>query len=316
MKIIVLDGFTLNPGDLDWAPLHALGDVIIHDRTSIDEVVERAAGAPIVLTNKTRIDRDAIRELKELQYIGELATGYDNIDVAAAKERGIVVSNVPGYSTPSVVQLTWSLILELVFRVAARSSDVRQGAWASNPDFCYGHMGLEDLGGKTLGLVGLGQIGKGVAAVAQAFGMRVIAVVKSPAKHRETNIELVDRETCFRHADILSLHSPLNDDTRGMINSSLIALMKPTAYLVNTARGALINEADLAAALQEGRIAGAAVDVLSKEPPAPDNPLLTAKNCIVTPHVAWASRQSRQRLLDEAVENIQAFLAGKPRNRV
>jgi len=316
MEIVILDGFTLNPGDLNWKAFEALGNLTVYDRTSPGEVAERAANADMVLTNKTKVLADAIGQMKNLKYIGEVATGYDNVDIRAAAARNIPVCNVPGYSTHSVAQLTWAFILELTYNTALRSAAVHDGAWTRSKDFCFGHEGLFELQGKTLGLVGLGQIGLAVANIALAFGMKVLAVVRDPSKYDVSNIEFTDRETCFKRSDFISLHCPLTDDTREMVNADLIGKMKPSAYIVNTARGALIQEADLAKALRERKIAGAAVDVLSTEPPAADNPLLGAPNCIITPHIAWATKEARQRLLNESAENIKAFLSGSPRNVV
>lgn len=316
MKIVILDGYTINPGDLNWEKLEAIGNLTVHDRTPVEEVPNRCRGAQFVLTNKTKINAEAIKQLPDLKYIGELATGYDNIDIKEAALRNIPVCNVPGYSTMSVAQLTWALILELVCKAGKRSAEVYDGAWVKSKDFCFGHAGLFELQGKKLGLIGLGQIGSAVAKIAQAFGMEVLANVRNPAKHNMPGIRFVPRADCFAQADIVSLHSPLTDDTRQMVNTGLLSTMKPSAMLINTARGALIAEQDLADALNKDLIAGAALDVLSSEPPSRDNPLFQAKNCIITPHIAWATIEARQRLLDESAENMKAFLGGKPRNVV
>ncbi|MBX3256836.1 MAG: D-2-hydroxyacid dehydrogenase [Chitinophagaceae bacterium] len=316
MRIVILDGYTINPGDLTWQAFEQLGDLKVYERTPVEQVAERAAGAEIVLTNKAKVTANAIQALTSLRYIGELATGYDNVDIKAAAERGIPVCNVPGYSTHSVAQLTWALILELTCNTAQRSAEVHAGAWVRSKDFCFGHEGLFELQGKTLGLVGLGQIGTAVARIALAFGMKVVAVVRNPAKYNLPGVRFVSRDECFGESDFVSLHCPLTDDTRQMVNASLINTMKPSAYIINTARGALINEKDLAEALNNKRIAGAALDVLSAEPASADNPLLKADNCIITPHIGWATKEARERLLDESVKNIQAFLEGKPRNVV
>ena len=316
MKIVILDGYTINPGDLTWEGLEALGELTVYDRTPAEEVADRCQGAQLVLTNKAKVSADAIKKLPDLKYIGELATGYDNIDIKEAALRNIPVCNVPGYSTMSVAQLTWALILELVCKTSQRSGEVHDGAWVRSKDFCFGHAGLFELQGKKLGLIGLGQIGSAVAAIGQAFGMEIIANVRNPKKYTMPGIRFVSREECFREGDIVSLHSPLTDETRQMVNAGLLSTMKPSAMLINTARGALINEKDLADALNNDRIAGAALDVLSSEPPLKDNPMFTAKNCIITPHIAWATIEARQRLLDESIENIKAFLNGKPRNVV
>jgi len=316
MKIVILDGYTINPGDLDWKGLEAIGELSVYDMTPVEEVAERCREAHFVLTNKTKVNGEAIRQLPELKYIGELATGYDNIDIKEAALRNIPVCNVPGYSTMSVAQLTWALILEMVCKVSQRSAVVHEGAWIKSKDFCFGHVGLFELQGKKLGLIGLGQIGGAVAKIAQAFGMEVIANVRNPAKHDIPGIRIVNREECFAEADIVSLHSPLTESTKQMVNTGLLSTMKKSAILINTARGALINEKDLADALNNDMIAGAALDVLSAEPPVKDNPLFQAKNCIITPHIAWATLEARQRLLQESVENIKAFLNGSPRNVV
>lgn len=316
MRIVILDGYTINPGDLTWQAIEQLGELKVYDRTPVEEVAECAAGAEIVLTNKTKITADAINALPSLQYIGELATGFDNVDIKAAAARKIPVCNVPGYSTHSVAQLTWALILELTYRTGKRSVEVHSGAWTKSKDFCFGHEGLFELNGKTLGLVGLGQIGTAVAQIATAFGMKVIAVVRNPDKYHLPHVRFVSRDECFSQADFVSLHCPLTDDTRQMVNASLINTMKSSAYIVNTARGALINEPDLAKALNDETIAGAALDVLSSEPPPSTNPLFNAANCIITPHIAWATKEARERLLNESVKNIQAFLEGNPRNVV
>lgn len=316
MRIVILDGYTLNPGDLTWQAFEQLGELKIYDRTPVEEVVARASGAEIVLTNKTKVTADAINTLSSLQYIGELATGFDNVDIKAAAAKNIPVCNVPGYSTASVAQLTWALLLELTYQTGKRSIDVHDGAWIKSKDFCFGHEGLFELQGKTLGLVGLGQIGTAVAKIASAFGMNVMAVVRNPGKYDLPAVRFVSREVCFREADFVSLHCPLTDDTRQMINTTLLEQMKPAAYLINTARGALINEQDLADALRNKKIAGAALDVLSAEPPASGNLLFNTPNCIITPHIAWATKEARERLLNESAKNIQAFLEGKPRNVV
>jgi len=316
MKIVVLDAYTLNPGDLSWGELKKLGQCTIHDRTPAKLTVERAADAEIVLTNKVVLDGGNIPRLPKLRYIGVLATGYNVVDVAAAGKRGIIVTNVPGYATASVAQMTLAMLLELALHVGDHSAGIRGGRWSARKDFCYWDSPLVELAGLTMGLVGLGQIGRAVAELAKAFGMRVIAhdpyVTASPA----ADVEMVALDELFERSDVVSLHCPLTDENAGMVNAGFLSRMRPTAFLINTARGPLVNERDLAEALDAGRIAGAAVDVLSAEPPAADNPLLSARNCIITPHVAWATRASRRRLLAGVVDNVRAFLAGRPKNVV
>lgn len=314
MNIVYLDAHTLNPGDLDWSPIQSLGDVTLYDRTSPDQLLDRLARADIVLTNKVRLSRDSIVQLPNLRYIGVTATGYDIVDVAAARERGIVVTNVKGYSTASVVQVTFALLLELTHHVGRHDRSVHAGEWVASPDFCYWKSPLIELAGKTLGLVGYGDIGRQVAAVGRAFGMRVL--VNRRQAGPEDGIAYVDRQTLFAESDVVSLHCPATPDTIGFVNNDLLSRMKPTAFLINTSRGSLLNEADVADALNNERIAGAGIDVLTTEPPLANNPLLTARNCLITPHIAWASYEARRRLLHEVAENIRAFADGKSRNVV
>ena len=312
MRIVILDGLTTNPGDVSWEPLERLGSLAVFDRTAPGDVAARAADADAVLTNKAIVGREQIAALPRLKYVGVLATGFNIVDVAAARERGIPVCNVPEYSTPNVVQATWALILELANRVGHHDRTVHEGHWAACHDFCYWHGDLVELAGRTLGIVGHGRIGRGVAAVGRAFGMRVI-------HHRRQgggDPAYVDLDTLFRESDVVSLHCPLTPETKGLVDARRLAMMKPTAFLVNTARGPLVDEAALAAALNAGQIAGAAVDVLSVEPPPASNPLLTAKNCVITPHVAWATRDARRRLIDVTAANLAAFAAGQPQNVV
>ncbi|MFM7185520.1 MAG: D-2-hydroxyacid dehydrogenase [Planctomycetota bacterium] len=312
MRIVILDGLTTNPGDLSWAPLERLGTLTVFDRTPPDAVVERAAGADAVLTNKAIVGREQLAVLPELKYIGVLATGTNIVDGTAARERGIPVCNVPEYSTPNVIQATWALILELTNRVGHHDRTVHEGRWAACADFCYWDGELVELAGLTLGVVGYGRIGRGVAAVGHALGMRVI-------HHRRRHggdPQSVDLDTLFRESDVVSLHCPLTPETKHLVDARRLGLLKPTAFLVNTARGPLVDEAALAAALDEGRIAGAALDVLSVEPPPPTNPLLRARNCVITPHVAWATRDARRRLIDAAAVNLAAFAGGRPQNVV
>ena len=312
MRIVILDGLTTNPGDVSWEPLERLGSLTVFDRTAPGDVAARAADADAILTNKAIMGREQIAALPQLKYVGVLATGFNIVDVAAARERGIPVCNVPEYSTPNVVQATWALILELANRVGHHDRTVHEGHWAACHDFCYWHGDLVELAGRTLGGVGHGRIGRGVAAVGRAFGMRVI-------HHRRQgggDPACVDLDTLFRESDVVSLHCPLTPETKGLVDARRLALMKPTAFLVNTARGPLVDEAALAAALNAGQIAGAAVDVLSVEPPPASNPLLTAKNCVITPHVAWATRDARRRLIDVTAANLAAFAAGQPQNVV
>ncbi len=314
-RIVILDGYTLNPGDLDWSALAALGELIAYDRTPSELTVERAAGASIVLTNKTPLPRRVIETLPDLKCIGVLATGYNVVDVASAKERGIPVTNVPGYGTSAVAQHVFALLLELTQRTGLHSDSVRAGAWTRSVDWCYWRTPLVELSGLTMGVVGYGAIGQAVARIAQAIGMIVIAATRTP-RAEESGVTFPSVDDLFSRADVVSLHCPLTPETQGLVNAARLATMKPTAFLINTGRGPLVVEQDLADALRNAVIAGAAVDVLSTEPPAADNPLLTAPHCLITPHLAWAARASRQRLMDAAVENVRAFLAGAPVNVV
>jgi glycerate dehydrogenase len=316
MKIVVLDGHTLNPGDLDWQPLTSLGECEIHARTVPSEVVARAQGAEVLLTNKVVLDRATIEQLPQLRYIGVIATGYNVVDLDAARERKIAVTNVPAYSTPSVAQLTLALLLELTHHVGHHSDGVREGAWASSQDFAYWDFPLIELDGLKMGLIGFGAIAQGVARVAQALGMHVLATRRGDRPPEVPGVEMVDMDTLFRESDVISVHCPLTPETRGLVNAARIATMKPTAYVLNTSRGPVIAEQDLADALNAGRIAGAGLDVLSTEPPKADNPLLSARNCVITPHIAWATRAARGRLLGVVAANIRAFAHGKPQNVV
>lgn len=315
MNIVYLDGYTLNPGDLSWEPLEVLGNFTVYDRTPAAQVVERAAEADAILTNKVQLTQEILQQLPQLQYIGVTATGYNNVDLETARAQGITVTNVRGYSTPSVAQHTFSLLLALTNRSELHSESVHDGEWANAADWCYWKNPLVELSGKTMGLIGLGDIGMQVARIAQAFGMQVLAHRKSETPAGE-GIELVELEKLFRESDAVSLHCPLTEETSGIISNDSLALMKPTAYLINTGRGGLLKEKDVAEALNEGRLAGAAVDVLSTEPPASENPLLSASNCIITPHIAWASYESRKRLLHLAADNVAAFAQGNPINVV
>jgi glycerate dehydrogenase len=315
-RIVYLDSYTLNPGDLSWEPLRALGECVFYDRTPDDQVIQRAADAEILLTNKVALGGSTIRSLPRLRYVGVTATGYNIIDVAAAQERKIVVTNVPAYSTRSVAQMTFALLLELTQHVGHHARAVREGRWSSSPDFCFWERPLLELAGMTMGIVGLGQIGRQVAWLAEAFGMRVVAASRQPPHDLPPTIRIVTLDDLFRASDVVSLHCPLTAQTQKMIDASRLSTMKPTALLINTSRGGLVVEQDLADALNAGRIAGAAVDVLSVEPPPASNPLLSARNCYVTPHIAWANRAARTRLLQVTVENVQAFLAGMPVNQV
>jgi glycerate dehydrogenase len=314
MRIVALDGYTLNPGDLSWGPIESLGDFQTFDRTPAEQVVQRSRDANVLLTNKVAFDRKTIESLPALKLIAVTATGHNIVDGAAAKERGVFVCNVPEYGTPNVAQHVFALLLELTTHVGEHSDGVRAGRWSKSPDWSYWETPLIELSGLTLGIVGYGRIGRAVAKIARAFGMDVIATRRRADE--PADVETVDLEPLLRRSDVVSLHCPLMPETAKMINASRIALMKPTALLINTARGGLIDEPDLAKALNDGRIAGAGLDVLTSEPPAADNPLIAARNCVITPHIAWASRPARQRLLDITAENIRAFAGGRPRNVV
>jgi glycerate dehydrogenase len=321
MKIVVLDGYTLNPGDLSWHDLKSLGPSEIYERTPPEQILHRAADADILLTNKTELTREHIAGLTSLKYIGILATGTNIVDLAAAREKGILVSNVPAYGTGSVAQTTMALLLELTQHVGLHSHSVHQGRWTSNPDWCYWEGPLIELNGLTMGIVGLGRIGRAVARIAGSLGMNVIAAPgRTSSQSSETNssgfVKQVDLEPLFRQSDVVTLHCPLTPETKHLINAERLSWMKPSAFLLNTSRGQLVDENALAAALNSDRLAGAGLDVLSMEPPPATNPLLTAKNCIITPHLAWATKGARSRLMQVAVENVRAFLNGKPQNVV
>lgn len=315
MNIVVLDGFTLNPGDMNWDALRSLGPCEIFDRTPTEEILARAVNAEIILTNKTILTAATIRQLPCLKYIGVLATGTNVVDLAAACARDIPVTNVPAYGTRSVAQATFALLLELTNHVGHHAQAVRAGRWTKNVDWCFWDAPLVELNGLTLGIIGLGRIGRAVAEIAQAFGMSVIAH-NSSARNIPRFTKLVELEEVFRASDVLSLHCPLTPLTQQLVNADRLRLMKPTALLLNTSRGPLIDEAALAEALNAGRLAGAGLDVLSAEPPPVTNPLLQAKNCLITPHNAWGTQAARARLMQIAVDNLRAFLAGQPLNVV
>lgn len=316
MKIVVLDGYTLNPGDLSWDELQQLGETIIYERSLADEVATRISEADIVLTNKVSITEDHIGTASPLKYIGVMATGYNVLDITAMHKRHITVTNVPAYSTASVAQLTFALLLELTTHVALYANSVNDGDWARSKDFTYQLLPIMELQNKIFGIIGFGQIGQSVAKIALSFGMKVIASHKYPERDRMEGVSFIDQETCFRQSDIVSLHIPLNEQNKNFVNRELLQIMKPSALLINTSRGALIHETDLAAALNSQRIAGAALDVLSSEPPASGNPLLHAKNCLVTPHIGWATYEARSRLMKTVADNVRAFISGQPVNKI
>lgn len=315
MKIVVLDGYTLCPGDLDMRELEEMGEVSFYDRTPPEEIVSRIGDAPVVLTNKARITRGIMEACPGLRYIGVLATGYNVVDIEAAKERGIVVTNVPAYSTQAVAQHTMALLLTGMSRVSEYDVRVKQGAWSASPDFCFFAGAMEEIAGKTLGIVGFGSIGQAVARAALGLGMRV-AVHTRTKRETALDVSFVSLDELLALSDVISLHCPLTEKTQGMIGETAIGRMKRGVRVINTARGPLVDEAAMAAALESGKVSCFMADVLSTEPPEKDNPLLHAKNTIITPHVAWAPYQTRVRLRDIAVGNVRAFLEGKPRNVV
>jgi glycerate dehydrogenase len=316
MKIVILDGYTLNPGDLSWQALEELGECQIFERTPSALVVQRARDADILFTNKTPVSKRAIFQLTNLKYIGVLATGFNIVDIDAAREKDIPVTNVPTYGTRSVAQMAMSLILELTQHAGLHTDMVRKGHWSLAKDWCFWEQPLIELDGLTLGIVGYGRIGRATGRLAAAFGMKVIATDPLLPKGRHNDIQIVDLDFLLQESDFISLHCPLTPETDQMINSDKVRLMKRTAFLINTSRGQLINEHDLAKSLNEGRIAGAGLDVLRVEPPTPDNPLLNAKNCLITPHIAWATKAARVRLMKVVVENLIAFLNDRPQNVV
>ncbi|HWC98900.1 MAG TPA: D-2-hydroxyacid dehydrogenase [Candidatus Sulfopaludibacter sp.] len=317
MKIVILDGYALNPGDQSWDGFRKFGEVEVFDRTMVDEVAARAAGAAVVLTNKTPLPDYVIRQLPDLKYVGVLATGYNVVDVEAARQCGVVVSNIPTYGTASVAQFVFALLLELCHNVGLHAGAVRAGEWSRSADWSFWKTPLMELSGKTMGIVGFGRIGRQTGRIADAMGMRILACDTYQADAPlYTGFRWGSLEEVLRESDVVSLHSPLFPETRGMINAASLAAMKPTAFLINTSRGPLVVDQDLADALNAGALAGAGLDVLSVEPPIDTNPLLKAKNCLVTPHIAWATREARGRLMEIAVENVSAFLAGTPRNMV
>ncbi len=314
MKITVLDGFAENPGDLSWEWLAEYGEYTVYDRTPADLIAERVKDCDVVITNKTPLRRDLLQTLTNLKYVGLLSTGYNIVDWDYCKKAGIPVCNIPSYSTSAVAQLTFALILEHTNAVAIHSQSVHSGEWSACKDFCYWKTPLTELQNKTLGIIGFGSIGKAVAKIALAFGMRVIASTNHPAPF--DGVEFADYDTLLRQSDFVSLHCPLTDKTEGMVDATFLAKMKPSAMLINTSRGQVINEADLAFALKNGTISAAGLDVLSTEPPKTDNPLIGIGNCYITPHIAWAGYETRVRLMEICKENLKAFSLGKPQNVV
>ena len=315
MHICVLDGYTTNPGDVSWEPFEALGKVTVHEFTNPEEIVRKAGDAEILVTNKTVLSAQTIHALPKLRYIGTLSTGFNVVDCRAAKQRGIPVCNVPTYCTSAVAQFTFAMPFNITNRVELHNESVHRGDWVSSRHFCYWHADLIDVAGRTLGIIGFGNIGRAVAKIARALDMNVLVSSRSE-KPMPQGCRQVSQETLLRESDVVTIHCPLTPDTERMINKEALALMKPTAILLNTSRGQVIDEQALADALNQNKLYAAALDVLSKEPPAADNPLLTAKNCVITPHIAWASRDARSRLIQIAAENIKAFLDGNIQNNV
>ncbi|MBQ3609587.1 MAG: D-2-hydroxyacid dehydrogenase [Bacteroidaceae bacterium] len=316
MKIVVLDGYGLNPGDLSWKGMEALGELTVYDRTSPSELMERSEGAEALITNKTLITAENMEALPDLKYIGVLATGYNVVDIEAAKARGIVVTNIPAYSTSSVAQMVFAHILNITQRVGHYAEENSKGRWTNNADFCYWDTDLVELDGKKMGIVGFGNIGQATARIAQAFGMEVLLYTSKEQSALPQGMRKVALDELFAESDVISLHCPLTPDTKEMVNAERLKLMKPGAILVNTGRGPLVNEQDLADALNEGRIAAAGLDVLPIEPANADNPLLGAKNCFITPHIAWATKEARTRLMQIAVQNLKSYQEGYIINNV
>lgn len=317
MKITVLDSHALNPGDLSWDWLKKLGECRIYPRTPKDKILERCEGADIILTNKTPLTRETLEKLSNLKYIALLSTGYNIVDCECAKKLGIPVSNIPSYSTNAVAQLTFSLILEITNAVGIHSESVRNGEWSNCPDFCYWKTPLTELCGKTLGIVGFGQIGQAVCDIAEAFKMNIVAVSGHETdQSRRKSFSWVDMDTLAKTSDIITFHCPLTEKTEGLVNADFLSKCKDGAIIINTSRGPVVNDKDLADALNLGKLKGAGLDVLTFEPPQKDNPLLTAKNCFITPHIAWAGFETRERLMNILQENVNAYLSGKPQNVV
>lgn len=316
MKIVVLDGRALNPGDLSWERMGELGELAVYDRTSPQELMERAAGAEALITNKTLITAENMAALPDLKYIGVLATGYNVVDIDAAKERGIVVTNIPAYSTRSVAQTVFAHILNIVQRVGHYADENRKGRWEHSEDFCYWDTPLVELDGKRMGIVGFGNIGRATAFIAQAFGMDVYVYTSKEQHELPEAMRKISLDGIFAECDFVSLHCPLTPETKGMVDARRLGLMRPHAVLINTSRGPLVNEQDLADALNEGRLAAAGLDVLSIEPPVMGNPLLSAKNCFITPHIAWATKEARTRLMRIAVNNLKSYIEGNIINNV
>lgn len=316
MKIVILDGYTANPGDLSWEALEALGELTVYDRTRPEETVERVKDADIVLTNKVCLRKQEIELLPKLKYIGVLATGYNVVDVEAARAHDIVVTNVPAYSTESVAQMVFAHLLTITNRTEHYAMKNRDGAWTASPDFCYWDTQLTELAGKTFGIVGLGNIGRRVAAIAQAFGMKVVAYTSKRADELPSGIGKRTMDELLKESDVVSLHCPLAPGTHHLINSQTLQMMKPSAILINTGRGPLVCDQDVADALRANRLGAYCADVLSEEPPKADNPLLSCEHAFITPHIAWATKEARARLIDVAIGNVKAFMDGKPMNEV
>lgn len=317
MKIVVLDGYTENPGDLSWGGFEALGEFTCYDRTPADQILSRIGDAEIIITNKTPITRATLEACPNMKYVGVLATGYNVVDVAAAKEHGVAVTNIPTYGTDSVAQFAFAMLLEICHHVQHHSDAVHEGRWEHNQDWCFWDYPLIELAGKTMGIIGYGRIGQSTGRLAQAFGMKVLAndTFQNPALENE-NCRYVERDELFRESDVIALHCPLFPGTEGIINRDTIAKMRDGVIILNNSRGPLIVEQDLADALNSGKVAAAAVDVVSTEPIRGSNPLLSAKNCLITPHISWAPKESRERLMNIAVDNLRAFLEGNPVNVV
>ncbi len=313
-KIVVLDGYTMNPGDLNWSELEKIGDCSIYDRTPPESVIDRIGDADCILINKIKITREIVAQLPQLKYIGVLATGYNTVDLPASRDHGITVTNIPAYSTDSVAQTAFAHILNLTQHTAQHSETVKTGKWTKCPDFCYWDFPLIELHDLTLGIVGCGKIGRQTASIGRAFGMKIIGYTRTVKA--DDDIEQVAIKELFQRADVVSLHCPLTAENEHLVNAEMLSIMKPTAFLINTSRGALIDEAALAEALNSGIIAGAGLDVLSTEPPEADNPLFAAKNCYITPHIAWATSSARRRLYTTAISNLKNYIEGSPKNIV